>query len=119
VPIFAYECDACGHRFDELQKLGAEALTECPECGEASLQKLLSAPRFHLKGSGWRNSEEPKPKQRPKYMHTFDSPVPHAEHHSHDHGHKHDHDHKTDHKADHKAEHKAEHKADKGHGHDH
>jgi putative FmdB family regulatory protein len=121
MPIFAYQCEACGHHFDELQKLGAEPLTQCPECGEASLQKLLSAPRFHLKGSGWSNSEEPKPKQRPKYMHTFDSPVPHAEHHSHDHDHSHDHGHKHDHdhKTDHKADHKAEHKADKGHGHDH
>ena len=113
MPSSGYQGGACGHRFDELQKLGAEALTECPECGEASLQKLLSAPRFQLKGSGWRNSEEPKPKQRPKYMHTFDSPVPHADHH--DHGHSHDQSHKHDHKHDHKSDHKP----DKGHGHDH
>lgn len=94
MPIFAYRCAACGHQFDELQKLGAAALTDCPECGEPALKKLLSAPKFHLKGGGWRHSEEPKPKKRPKYMHTFDSPVPHAEHHDHgdDHGKDHGHD---------------------------
>lgn len=94
MPIFAYRCAACGHQFDELQKLGAAALTDCPECGEPALKKLLSAPKFRLKGGGWRHSEEPKPKKRPKYMHTFDSPVPHAEHHDHgdDHGKDHGHD---------------------------
>ena len=85
MPIFEYECTECGYYFDELQKLGAEPLVECPDCGEDALKKLLSAPAFQLKGSGWRNSEEPQPKKKPKYMHTFDSPTPHAEHH--DHGH--------------------------------
>lgn len=108
MPIFAYQCRSCGHRFDELQKLDAVPLTDCPACGEAALRKLLSAPRFHLKGGGWRNSEEPKPKKRPKYMHTFDSPVPHAEHHDHGHshghgdddGHAHGHGNSHDHKHD-------------------
>ncbi len=93
MPIFAYRCAACGHQFDELQKLGAASLTDCPKCGEAALKKLLSAPKFHLKGGGWRNSEEPKPKKRSKYMHMLDSPVPHAEHHDHGHDHGKDHGH--------------------------
>ena len=114
MPIFGYQCEACGHQFDELQKLGADPLLECPECGAASLQKLLSAPSFHLKGSGWSNSKEPKPKKRPKYVHTFDSPVPHAEHgHSHDHSHDQGHSHGHDHKHEHKP------KSDKGGDHDH
>jgi len=101
MPIFAYQCGSCGHRFDELQKLADAPLKDCPECGEPSLRKLLSAPSFHLKGGGWRNSEEPKPKKRPKYMHTFDSPVPHGDHVEHGHGHGHSHDHKHDHGKDH------------------
>ncbi|MFW2403912.1 MAG: FmdB family zinc ribbon protein, partial [Gammaproteobacteria bacterium] len=92
MPIFSYQCERCGHRFDELQKLNDAPLADCPECGVAGLKKLLSAPSFHLKGGGWRNSEEPKPKRRPKYMHTFDSPVPHGDHHS-DGSHSHSHDH--------------------------
>ena len=104
MPIFAYRCELCGHQFDELQKLADAPLTDCPECGEPALQKLLSAPRFHLKGGGWRKSEEPQPKKRPKYMHTFDSPVPHADH-GHDHSHSHDHGHGHDHKHDHGKNH--------------
>ena len=102
MPIFDYRCQACGHTFDVLQKLGAGPLTDCPECGQAELKKLLSAPAFHLKGKGWRNSDDTpkKPNVRPKFVHTLDSPVPHAEHthdgapqsagHSHGHGHNHD-----------------------------
>jgi putative FmdB family regulatory protein len=82
VPIFDYSCAACGHTFDVLQKLGADPLTDCPECHAAELQKLLSAPAFHLKGKGWKNSDESqkKPNIRPKFAHTMDSPVAHAEH---------------------------------------
>jgi predicted nucleic acid-binding Zn ribbon protein len=28
-------------------------LVDCPDCGEPSLRKLLSAPKFRLKGKGW------------------------------------------------------------------
>jgi len=86
MPIFAYRCEACGHSFDALQKLGAAALTDCPECGAGRLIKQLSAPAFHLKGKGWRKSDDrpKKPDVRPRYVHTLDSAVPHAEHHGHD-----------------------------------
>lgn len=97
MPIFGYQCESCGHSFDELQRLDAQPLTDCPKCRQPALRKLLSAPNFQLKGGGWRTSEEPKPKKRPKYMHTFDSPVPHADHHGHTHTHDHAHDHAHDH----------------------
>jgi putative FmdB family regulatory protein len=95
MPIFDYHCDSCGHTFDVLQKLGADALVDCPECGEPQLKKMLSAPAFHLKGKGWRNSDDApkKPDVRPKFAHTLDSPVPHAEHtHDKSHGHSHSHE---------------------------
>ena len=118
MPIFDYQCQACGHAFDVLQKPGDEVLRGCPECGDKTLRKLLSAPNFHLKGSGWRNSKDAQPKKpnvRPKYAHMLDSPVAHAEHddlpsiphtpggHTHDHSHSHDHSHghAHDHKHDH------------------
>jgi len=53
MPIFDYQCQACGHTFDVLQKAGEGALRKCPECGKLKLKKLLAAPNFHLKGSGW------------------------------------------------------------------
>jgi putative FmdB family regulatory protein len=53
MPIFEYQCQACGHQFDVLQKAGAGPLRKCPECSALKLRKRLSAPSFHLKGSGW------------------------------------------------------------------
>jgi putative FmdB family regulatory protein len=107
MPIFDYQCRSCGHTFDELQKLADAPLVNCPACGAPELHKLLSAPNFHLKGGGWRGSEDPKPKKKPRFAHTFDSPVPHADHYagssdaghggSHDHGHDHGHSHGHDH----------------------
>ena len=53
MPIYEYQCGDCGHYLDALQKVSDEPLKHCPDCGKASLKKLLSAPRFRLKGSGW------------------------------------------------------------------
>jgi len=53
MPIYAYRCERCGHELDALQKISEPVLTDCPKCGEAALQKKLTAPGFQLKGSGW------------------------------------------------------------------
>lgn len=53
MPIYAYQCNACGHELEVIQKMSAEPLTECPTCHEASLSKKVSAPAFRLSGSGW------------------------------------------------------------------
>ena len=53
MPIYEYACRSCEHQFETIQKASEPALTDCPECGEAVLKKLLSAPVFRLKGSGW------------------------------------------------------------------
>ncbi len=53
MPIYEYECRDCGHIFDVLQKISDDPLKFCPDCGKPELKKLLSAPRFRLKGSGW------------------------------------------------------------------
>jgi putative FmdB family regulatory protein len=52
MPIYEYECEACGHRSEELQKMGDPPLATCPACG-GPYKKLLSAPSFQFKGSGW------------------------------------------------------------------
>jgi putative FmdB family regulatory protein len=53
MPIYAYKCDACGHRQDVLQKISDPLLTACPACGAAAFSKQLTAAGFQLKGSGW------------------------------------------------------------------
>ncbi|MXY51521.1 MAG: zinc ribbon domain-containing protein [Gammaproteobacteria bacterium] len=53
MPIYEYACRACDHAFETMQKASESPLEDCPECGEPQLKKLLSAPVFRLKGSGW------------------------------------------------------------------
>jgi putative FmdB family regulatory protein len=53
MPFYEYECDKCGYRDEVLQKISDKPLTKCPSCGKSGLRKLMSAPVFRLKGSGW------------------------------------------------------------------
>ena len=53
MPIYAYQCESCGHAKDVLQKVSADPLTTCPACGADSFKKQLTAAGFQLKGSGW------------------------------------------------------------------
>ncbi len=53
MPIYDYICEKCEYSFDALQKMSDPKLVDCPECGKPSLRKLLSAPKFRLKGAGW------------------------------------------------------------------
>ncbi len=49
---------------DALQKMSDESLLDCPECGEPRLKRLISAPRFRLKGEGWYETDFKKDNQR-------------------------------------------------------
>ena len=53
MPIYEYRCSACGHHLEALQKMAEASLRKCPECGKSQLKRLVSAPQFRLKGSGW------------------------------------------------------------------
>mgnify|MGYP001187793432 CR=1 FL=1 len=53
MPIYAYQCAACGHAKDVLQKVSDAPLTDCPACGAAAFSKQVTAAGFQLKGSGW------------------------------------------------------------------
>ena len=64
MPIYEYACKNCEHTLDALQKISDEPLVDCPECGEPTLRKLLSAPRFRLKGAGWYETDFKKDNQR-------------------------------------------------------
>ena len=52
MPLYEYQCDACGHRFEVIQKSSDSPSGMCPKCGGA-VHKLQSAPAFQFKGSGW------------------------------------------------------------------
>jgi len=52
MPLYEYECDICGHRFEKIQKFSDQLVESCPKCGGV-VRKLLSSPAIQFKGSGW------------------------------------------------------------------
>jgi putative FmdB family regulatory protein len=52
MPLYEYQCDACGHRFEVIQKFSDPPLAVCEKCG-GEVRKLLSSPAIQFKGSGW------------------------------------------------------------------
>lgn len=53
MPIYAFECAACGHSFDRLQKISDPDPASCPSCNESQVRRQLTAPQFRLAGGGW------------------------------------------------------------------
>jgi putative FmdB family regulatory protein len=53
MPIYEYRCGSCGFQSEYIQKVSDPLLTVCPECGQATFNKLVTAAGFQLKGSGW------------------------------------------------------------------
>lgn len=53
MPIYEYRCGACGFQKEFLQRISDAPLSDCPECGKQTLNKMVTAAGFQLKGSGW------------------------------------------------------------------
>jgi putative FmdB family regulatory protein len=69
MPIYEYQCQACGYNFEEIQKVNDKPLCVCPQCKKSKVKRLISAANFHLKGGGWyktdyQNKEVPAQKKQ-------------------------------------------------------
>ncbi len=69
MPIYEYQCQACGEQLDKLQKMSDAALTTCPKCDKETLKRIISASGFRLKGTGWyetdfKNKKTTEPKKK-------------------------------------------------------
>lgn len=53
MPLYEYECDACGKRFERIQKFSDPPIDVCPNCGKGPVRKLISSSAIQFKGSGW------------------------------------------------------------------
>jgi putative FmdB family regulatory protein len=53
MPLYEYQCDSCGARFELIRKFSDPPLAACPTCGKEGVRKLVSSPAFQFKGSGW------------------------------------------------------------------
>ena len=53
MPLYEYQCDACGRRFEVIQKFSDPVLETCRLCAQGPVRRLLSSPAIQFKGSGW------------------------------------------------------------------
>src|SRR5262249_28260091 len=67
MPVYEYECKACGRDFEYQQRMSDPDKTTCEACGGA-LERLISRTAFSLKGGGWYKDlyASPKPEKADK-----------------------------------------------------
>jgi putative FmdB family regulatory protein len=65
MPLYEYQCKKCGSVFEVMQKFSDEPLKKHANCG-GKVEKLMSAPAFHLKGTGWYVTDYGKSGSPPK-----------------------------------------------------
>jgi putative FmdB family regulatory protein len=104
MPFYEYECPNCGYQDEVLQKISDKPLKKCPSCGKNGLKKLISAPVFRLKGSGWYETDFKSDKENKRNLAGAEKEEAKTEAKA---------DAKTDAKTDAKAEAKPETKAEK------
>jgi putative FmdB family regulatory protein len=74
MPLYEYQCTACGKIEEAIQKFSDAPLTTCRHCS-GKLNKLISQSSFHLKGTGWYASGySKKPTDTSKGKHSESAP---------------------------------------------
>ena len=53
MPLYEYQCESCGKRFEKIQKFSDPPIDVCAHCGKGPVRKLLSSPAIQFKGSGF------------------------------------------------------------------
>ena len=53
MPTYEYACDACGHQWEQFQRITEDPVRDCPKCGRPEARRLISQGNFILKGGGW------------------------------------------------------------------
>jgi putative FmdB family regulatory protein len=68
MPIYEYECSHCRYYLEVMQKITDARLKKCPSCSRNTLQRLISAPVFRLKGSGWYETDFKSDQERKRNL---------------------------------------------------
>ncbi|MGN6789750.1 MAG: FmdB family zinc ribbon protein [Rhodanobacteraceae bacterium] len=69
MPIYVFRCDACGEKFERLQKLSDPDPDVCPHCGKShTVHKQVTAPAFRLAGSGWYETDFKSDKEKKRNL---------------------------------------------------
>jgi putative FmdB family regulatory protein len=53
MPLYEYQCEACGRRFEVIRKFSDPELDVCSLCGKGPVQRQVSSPAIQFKGTGW------------------------------------------------------------------
>lgn len=61
MPIYTYQCESCGIRFERQQSFSEASLTRCPECGKKTLRKVYTPVGIVFKGSGFYATDHRSP----------------------------------------------------------
>lgn len=75
MPFYEYECSNCKFYVEALQKISDEPLKQCPSCKKKTLKKLVSAPNFRLKGSGWYETDFKSDKEEKRNLADREEPA--------------------------------------------
>jgi len=65
MPLYEYECDACGQRFELIRRYADPAVEVCARCGKGPVRRLPSSPAIQFKGSGWYVTDYPRKSDTP------------------------------------------------------
>ena len=63
MPIYEYQCEACSHTFEVIQKVADAPVPKCAVCG-GPVRRLLSAPGLVFKGTGWYVTDYPNAERK-------------------------------------------------------
>ncbi len=75
MPIYEYICSNCNHEEDIIQKISDPEVTSCPKCSTEKLKKIVSAPSFRLKGTGWYETDFKNSGSKPSTSESADSSI--------------------------------------------
>ena len=79
MPFYEYECPHCHFKDEVLQMISEKPLKKCPSCGKPGIKKLVSAPVFRLKGSGWYETDFKSDKENKRNLAGEDKEQPKSE----------------------------------------
>ncbi|MGA8707819.1 MAG: zinc ribbon domain-containing protein, partial [Steroidobacteraceae bacterium] len=79
MPIYEYQCSHCRYYLEVIQKITDAKLKKCPSCGRNTLLKLMSAPVFRLKGSGWYETDFKSDQEQKRNLAAAEKEPPTAE----------------------------------------
>ena len=78
MPFYEYECPGCKYYAEVLQKISDPPIKKCPSCGKSGFKRLISAPVFRLKGSGWYETDFKSDQDRKRNLAGADRDEPKA-----------------------------------------